>query len=58
MRLQRLHRLFSEEIMKLWYDDKKIPLWVEILAVLFFGVVFGIAVGLVLLGYNLAHYLT
>lgn len=44
--------------MKLWYDDKKIPLWVEILAVLVFGVVFGIAVGLVLLGYNLAHYLT
>ena len=44
--------------MKLWYDDKKIPMWVEILAVLFFGVVFGIAVGLVLLGYNLAHYLT
>ena len=44
--------------MKLWYDDKKIPLWVEVLAVLVFGVVFGIAVGLILLGYNLAHYLT
>lgn len=44
--------------MKLWYDDKKIPLWVEILAVVVFGVVFGIALALVLLGYNLAHYLT
>ena len=44
--------------MKLWYDDKKIPLWVEILTVVVFGVVFGIAVGLILLGYNLAHYLT
>ena len=44
--------------MKLWYDDKKIPVWVEILAVIVFGVVFGVCVGLILLGYNLAHYLT
>ncbi len=44
--------------MKLWYDDKKIPLWVEILAVLVFAVAFGVAVGLMLLGYNLAHLLT
>jgi len=44
--------------MKLWYDDKKIPLWVEILAVIVFGVVFGVCVALVLLGYNLAHFLT
>jgi len=44
--------------MKLWYDDKKIPMWVEILAVVVVGVFFGVCVALMLLGYNLAHYLT
>lgn len=44
--------------MKLWYDDKKIPMWVEILAFLVVAVVGGICFGLILLGYNLAHLLT
>jgi hypothetical protein len=40
--------------MKLWYDDKKIPMWVEWLAVLVVAVIGGICFGLILLGYNLA----
>ncbi len=43
--------------MKLWYDDKKIPLWVEVLAVIVSGVFVGLAFGLMLLGYNLAFLL-
>lgn len=30
--------------MKLWYDDKKIPLWVEVLAVVILGVVFAVMI--------------
>ncbi len=44
-------------VMKLWYDDKKIPLWIEVLAVVVSGVFVGLAFGLMLLGYNLAFLL-
>jgi hypothetical protein len=40
--------------MKLWYDDKKIPMWVEWLAVIVVAVFGGICFGFILLGYNLA----
>ena len=36
---------------------KKIPMWIEWLAVIVAGVLFGLAVGLMLLGYNLAFLL-
>ena len=36
---------------------KKIPMWMEWLAVVVAGVLFGLAVGLMLLGYNLAFLL-
>lgn len=43
--------------MKFFFDDKKIPFWLEWLAVAIAGIVFGVALGLMMLGYNLAHYI-
>lgn len=40
--------------MKLWYDDKKIPMWAEWLTVFAVAVVAGVCIGFILLGYNLA----
>jgi hypothetical protein len=43
--------------MKFFFDDKQIPYWVEWLAVAVGGIVFGVAIGLIMLGYNLAHWI-
>jgi hypothetical protein len=43
--------------MKLFFDDKQIPYWVEWLAVAIVGVAFGAIMGLIILGYNLAHWI-
>jgi hypothetical protein len=43
--------------MKLFFDDKEIPKWAEWIAVIVAGVFFGLAVGLMMLGYNLAEWI-
>jgi hypothetical protein len=44
-------------MMKLFFDETKIPKWAEWLAVIVAGVLFGLAVGLIMLGYNLADWI-
>ena len=43
--------------MKLWYDDKKIPTWFELLAVLIVGILLGTIFALGLLGVSLGYFL-
>jgi uncharacterized protein involved in cysteine biosynthesis len=43
--------------MKLWYDDKKIPTWVEWLAVLIVGILLGLIFALGLLGITFGNFL-
>lgn len=43
--------------MKLWYDDKKIPTWVEWLAVLILGILLGTIFALGLLGVSIGNFL-
>ena len=43
--------------MKFFFDDKKIPYWAEWVAVAIAGAIFGVAIGLIMLGYNLAHWI-
>lgn len=42
--------------MKLWYDDKKISVWVEILTAVIFGIVLGLMFGLGVLGISLGQF--
>lgn len=43
--------------MKLWYDDKKIPAWVEFLGAIFLGAVFGILFAIGVLGISFGNLL-
>jgi hypothetical protein len=43
--------------MKLWHADKKIPTWVEWLAVLIVGILFGTLFAIGLLGISLGSFL-
>jgi high-affinity Fe2+/Pb2+ permease len=42
--------------MKLWYDDKKIPTWVEVVCVVVFAVVLGLMFSLGVLGISLGQF--
>jgi hypothetical protein len=42
--------------MKLWYDDKKIPTWVEALIAIVLGITFGLMFGIGVLGISLGQY--
>lgn len=42
--------------MKLWYDDKKISVWVEILSAVILGIVLGLMFGLGVLGVSLGQF--
>jgi len=42
--------------MKLWYDDKKVSVWVEILSAVILGIVLGLMFGLGVLGVSLGQF--
>jgi hypothetical protein len=42
--------------MKLWYDDKKIPTWVEALIAVVLGITFGLMFGIGVLGISLGQF--
>jgi hypothetical protein len=44
--------------MKLWYDDRKIPVWVEWLAVIAVGLLFGLLFAIGFLGISFGYILT